>query len=48
MHTLAYRFKYNIESIEKMLPWERDIEVSMIISDLTKEIQERNKEQHYG
>jgi hypothetical protein len=41
---LRYKYQYSSETIENMIPWELSIELSMIESELNKEIQRRNKQ----
>jgi hypothetical protein len=43
MHILRYDYKYISESIEMMMPWELDVEMSMIADSINKEIAARNK-----
>jgi len=43
MHILRYNFKYSTESIELMLPWEKTVELEMILNSLNKENKIRNQ-----
>lgn len=41
---MSYHFKYSIEEIENMLPYERDVFVDFTLEDLKKQ-EEANKQQ---
>lgn len=41
---LRYNFKYSAETIDSMMPWEMDIELSMILDSLQKEIKAKGEE----
>lgn len=43
---LMYHHKYSISEIEDMLPWEREIYISLLADQIKKENQERNKKQN--
>lgn len=38
MHLLRYNFKYQSDSIETMIPWELEVEMSMVCDSLQKEL----------
>ena len=40
--------KYSISDIEQMLPWERDIYVSMLTNYIKEENEKRQREIKYG
>ncbi len=39
LHLLRYKFKYSTESVESMIPWELDVEMSMITNSINQEIE---------
>ena len=41
MHLLRYEFKYSTESIESMMPWELEVELSFIVASMKKEVTAR-------
>jgi hypothetical protein len=43
---LRFKYKYSSESIDSMMPWERDIELSMIVETLKSEL--KAKQQQLG
>ena len=38
MHMLRYEFKYSSETIDSMMPWELDVELSFIMAAIKKEL----------
>lgn len=42
-----YHHKYSISEIEDMLPWEREIYISLLADQIKKENQERNSKQNH-
>jgi len=40
-HILRYHFKYDGQTIDQMLPWEMDVELSMIHRSLKQELAAR-------
>ena len=45
---LRYNFKYSSETIDNMMPWEMDIELSLILDSLQKEIQSKSDASYTG
>jgi hypothetical protein len=43
---LRFQYKYSSESIDSMMPWERDVELSMIVETLKSEL--KAKQQQLG
>jgi hypothetical protein len=43
---LRFKYKYSSESIDSMMPWERDVEISMIVETLKSEL--KAKQQQLG
>ena len=42
MHMFRYDLKYSSETIDSMMPWELDVEMSFILASIKKEAASRN------
>jgi hypothetical protein len=40
MHSLHYHHKYSITEIDNLMPWERDVMISLIKSSIQEELQQ--------
>jgi hypothetical protein len=41
-------YKYSLQDLEGMIPWEREIYVTMLVQHIQKEVERKSKENQYG